>query len=66
MPTAALSERQQTIARWWKDNNVNQPCSEPFVLNWLGRRAVSDDWQKEANADLIYLAQFGTERSPTV
>ena len=60
--TAALTDRRQTIDVWRKEHAVGNKCLGPFILNWLGRRATSVNWKQETQAELAYLAQFGTER----
>lgn len=52
IPITALSGRQQSIAQWWKRNDVDRPFVEPFILSWVDRRASPDDWHPETKAAL--------------
>ena len=64
---ADLSGRQQRIdARWEDQPQICQSALNPFVLNWLDKRATSDERTSEVDKALKYLAISVSSRGKTV
>ena len=60
---ADLSERRQQIAVWWKTQpQLWSPVLNPFILNWLDKRATRKDWEVEVQRAIFYLKENGSSR----